>query len=124
MTNVSIASSRLPMDPNNASSQLPMDPKSVTVTFSWTGPSTRNGLYNYTLTYRGVQDGDYPSQRMKSQNETISINDSMMEGSMSISGLPYANYTINVTAINIKTGRPGPSSLYTDRTIIIGKDEW
>ena len=103
----------------------PMDPESVTVTFSWTGPPTRNGLYNYILTYRGVQDGDYPPRKMRSQYETnISINDSMMEGSRSISGLPYANYTINVTAVNIKTGRPGPSSLYTNGTIIIGKDEY
>lgn len=105
------------MDTNNVTNN-------VTVTFSWTGPSTRYGLYNYTLTYRGVQDGDYPLQKMRSQNETtISINDSMMEGSMSISGLPYANYTINVTAVNIKTGRPGPSFWDTNRTIIISKDE-
>lgn len=109
---------------NIASSRLPMDPNNVTVTLMWTGPSTRNGSYNYMLTYRGVQDDDYPLQRMRRQNETtISVNDSMMEGSVSITGLPYANYTINVTAVNIKTGRLGPSSLHTSRTIIVGKDK-
>ena len=109
VTNLTIESMQLSMDPNN-----------VTVVFSWTGPPPRNGPYTYTLIYSAVQDGDYPVLRMRSQAErTVTL--SMTEDSRSIIGLPYANYTINMTAVNIKTGRAGPSSLLTEGTIIVGE---
>ena len=40
--------------------------------------------------------------------------------SLLITGLPYANYTINVTGFNIKTRRPGPSGIQTARSVNIG----
>ena len=105
-----------------SSSPSAEDSNNVTVTFSWTGPSTRNGSYNYSLIYSGEQVDDYPVERRRNQPmKTVTIGGSMMQ-SMTVNGLPYANYTINVTAFNIKTERFGPSSMYTDRTISIGKD--
>ena len=99
-----------------------MGSNNVTVTFSWTGPSTRNGSYNYTLTYSGEQVDDYPEQRRRVQSETTVVLDgSEMQVSIPIIGLPYANYTVDVTAFNIMTNQSGPSISQGIRTIIIGK---
>ena len=98
-----------------------MGSNNVTVTFSWTGPSIRNGSYNYTLTYSGEQVDDYPEQRRRNQSETTVVLDGReMQVSIPIIGLPYANYTLNVTVFNIKTGRSGPSTIQTGRSISIG----
>ena len=104
-----------------------MGSNNVKVTFSWTGPSTRNGSYNYTLTYSGEQIDDYPEQRRRVQPETTVVLDGReMQVSIPITGLPYANYTVDVTAVNIMTGQRGPSISQGNRTIIIGKlgDHW
>lgn len=97
-----------------------MDSNNVTVTFSWTGPSTRNGSYNYYVTYSGEQVDDYPEERRRNHPKTAVVLDGS-NTSLPITGLPYANYTINVTAFNIKTRRPGPSTIHQNRTISIGK---
>ena len=90
------------------------------VTFSWTGPSTRNGSYNYSVIYSGEQADDYPEERMRNHPKTTVVLDGSINVTLSITGLPYANYTINVTAFNIKTGRPGPSTIHTARSLNIG----
>ena len=97
-----------------------MNSNNVTVTFSWTGPSLRNGPYNYSVTYSGEQVDDYPEERRNSHPKTTVDLDGS-NTSLPIIGLPYANYTINVTAVNIKTGQPGPSTIHQNRTISIGK---
>ena len=100
------------------SSEESQDPNSVLVTFSWTGPSRRNGTYNYSLTYSGEQVDDYPEQKKRVQPlETLTIDGNNMQVAVQITGLPYANYTIVVTAFNVKSGRQGPSSVFTNRTI-------
>ena len=96
-----------------------MNPNNVTVIFSWTGPSTRNGSYNYYVAYSGEQVGDYPEERRQNHSEKNIVLDGN-NTSLSITGLPYANYTINVTGFNIKTRRPGPSGIQTARSINIG----
>ena len=106
VTNLSIVSSEESQDPN-----------SVLVTFSWTGPSRRNGTYNYSLTYSREQVDDYPEQKKRFQPlEALTIDGSNMQVAVQITGLPYANYTIVVTAY-VKSGRQGPSSVFTNRTI-------
>ena len=97
-----------------------MDSNNVIVNFSWTGPSVRNGSYNYYVTFSGEQVDDYPERRSRSHPNTVVVLDGSNMSHLII-GLPYANYTINVTAFNIKTGRPGPSTIHEDRTISIGK---
>ena len=108
VTNLHIESSPLAMDSNN-----------ITVTFSWTGPSMRNGSYNYYVTFGGEQVDDYPERRRRNHpNTTVVLDGSNM--SLPITGLPYANYTINVTAFNIKTEQSGPSTIQSARSINIG----
>ena len=109
VTNLHIQSSPQTMVPNN-----------VMINFSWTGPSTRNGPYNFSVTFSGEQVDDYPKERMGNHPETTIVIDGS-NTSLSTIGLPYANYTINVTAFNIKTNRLGPSTIHQDRTISIGK---
>ena len=88
VTNLHIESSLLAMDSNN-----------IVVSFSWTGPSMRNGSYNYYMTFGGEQVDDYPERRRRNHpNTTVVLDGSNM--SLPITGLPYANYTINVTAFN------------------------
>jgi hypothetical protein len=108
VTNLHIESSRLTTNSNN-----------LTVNFSWTGPSTRNGSYNYNVTYSGEQVDDYPEGRRRNHPNTIVVLDGS-NTSLPIIGLPYANYTINVTTFNIKTRRPGPSAIQSARSINIG----
>ena len=97
-----------------------MDSNNVTVTFLWTGPSTRNGTYKYCVIYSGEQVDDYPEERRGNHPKTTDVLDGNIT-SLQISGLPYANYTINVTAFNVMTNRSGPSTIDQDRTISIGK---
>lgn len=111
------------MELNITSTQLVADSNNVNVIFSWMGPSTRNGSYNYNLTYTGDQDGDYPMQRRLNESmENVIIDGRNMQVSIPITGLPYATYNITVTAFNNKTERPGPASSYSSRTIIISKN--
>jgi hypothetical protein len=72
------------------------------------------------VTYSGEQVDDYPERRRRNHPNTTVVLDGS-NTSLPITGLPYANYTINVTAFNIKTRRPGPTTIHEDRTIIIGK---
>ena len=97
-----------------------MDSDNVTIVLSWIGPSRRNGSYNYTVTYSGDQVEDYPEERRESHPETTVVLDGN-NMDLQIIGLPYANYTVNVTAFNIRTGRPGPSTTLENRTIPTSK---
>ena len=72
------------------------------------------------MTYSGEQVDDYPEERRESHPKTTVVLDGS-NTSLPITGLPYANYTINVTAFNIKTGRSGPSTIHQDRSINTGK---
>ena len=97
-----------------------MDSNNVAVTFSWTGPSIRNGSYNYYVTFNGEQVDDYPQRRRRNHPNTAVVLDGN-NTSLPITGLPYANYTINVTAFNVKKRRSGPSTIQSARSINIGK---
>ena len=99
------------------SSRIPVN---VTVNVSWTAPSTRNGSFNYRVRYSGAQLDDYPmEQRMRHQEQVVTVGGDMER--LLFTGFPYANYSVSVTAINNKTGREGPTSVETYRTIPIGK---
>jgi hypothetical protein len=72
------------------------------------------------VTFSGEQVDDYPERRRRNHPNTTVVLDGS-NTSLPIIGLPYANYTINVTAFNIKTRRPGPSTIWSARSINIGR---
>ena len=73
------------------------------------------------LMYSADQTPPYPQQRRQS----TSLGPVMVDGSQQEyvlpSGLPYANYTVKIYAINIKLSVPGPSDMTTNRSIAIGE---
>ncbi len=107
----------------------------VSVRIAWNAPSARDGAFNYTLDYTADQTADYPQERRRTSSGSVSLMGFMEQytinsGSASLmgfmeqytinSGLPYANYSVAITAINIKRCLPGPTSSETHRSLAIG----
>ena len=97
----------------------------VAVAFTWIPPSERNGLYEYTLSYRAIQSPPYPTLRENQiPNTAVDLDGRLSQYSISEeNGLPYAQYTVNVFAYNIKRGKSVRSGTVTAgmRTIAIGE---
>ena len=97
----------------------------VAVEFTWTAPSERNGLYEYTLAYRASQSLPYPPLRRSQVPDTaVDLDGRLSRYSVTEeNGLPFADYTVELLAYNIKRGKSvssGTESI-TMKTIAIGE---
>ena len=93
----------------------------VKFTINWQGPSDRNGSFRYSLLFEAKQLDPYPAARGTEtglQNRTLGGDASSF---LFDNSLPFANYTITLTAVNIKLNKPGPSVVMEERTTAIGK---
>lgn len=100
-------------------------PNTVNVEITWDGPSRRNGLYGYNLTYFAAQLDPYPEPRRQTVSVQTASLDGDMQGRFTISdsnALPFANFSVTVFAFNLKRGMDvaGPSSSEPHRTLAIG----
>ncbi len=91
----------------------------VSVRIAWNAPSARDGAFNYTLDYAADQTPDSPQERRRTSSGSVSLMGSMEQYTID-NGLPYANYSVAITAINIKRSLPGPTSSETHRSLAIG----
>ena len=80
------------------------------VEFEWDAPSTRNGSFNYILAYSAEQANPYPTERIRTAEDSFHINESSTESLRIEDALPYANYTVTIFAFNIKRGLRGPNA--------------
>ena len=94
---------------------------SVRVTISWKRPSDRNGHFKYQLNYVGVQPGIYSSSNDTVIEQSIQLNDT--EEMYIFSGLPGAQYSVQISAINCKTGLSGPETTIDGTTVFIRESE-
>lgn len=93
----------------------------VNVTISWDRPSDRNGPFLYNVTYDGAQLGAYSTLEDIPNVETdIPLSDSEKDVVYEFIGLPSAVYTVEVLAINIKTGLYNPGATTIETTVPIG----
>ena len=90
----------------------------------------RNGPYNYRLSFTGTQSPPYPSERKREDDvRSMVVPGPSLEASRSASyttmdALPYAVYTVTVSAYNIKRGETlfaGPPATAFERSMAIGK---
>ena len=93
----------------------------VIVDFSWSRPSERNGLYDYRLVFSADQVSPFPSERRESIPEMTVTLDGTSESYAIQEGLPFADYSVRITAFNIKRNLDGPTVPVIDKTIAIGK---
>ena len=96
----------------------------TTVMFStdWVRPSGRNGSFGYLLQFEADQLEPYPQTRQSSVNlMNLALDDGDLETFTFEGALPFANYTITLTAVNAKLNKPGPSVTVEGRTTAIGK---
>ena len=96
----------------------------VKFTINWEKPSDRNGSFNYQLVFEAMQLDPYPEARQTNVSMTtrmLNNDDGNQEEDLIAEALPFANYTITLTAVNIKLNRSGPSTTVEGRTIAIGK---
>lgn len=91
----------------------------VVVTVEWSPTSNGNGDFYYNLTYTADQSPDYPQERGKTSGNSLLLPESRTEYTI-VDGLPYAVYSVTITAINVKYGLPGPSAYIEHRSIPIG----
>ena len=100
-------------------------PNRVAIEFTWTRPSERNGLYGYTLLYRANQSPPYPAlRRIHIPHTTVNLEGSLSHYSVpEENGLPFADYTLEMFAYNLKRGKVVNSGSVSAgiRTIAIGK---
>ena len=93
----------------------------VKFTINWQGPSDRNGSFQYSLSFEAKQLDPYPATR---RNET-GLQNMILGGDLRYflfeNSLPFANYTITLTAVNIKLNKSGPSTVVEERITAIGK---
>ncbi len=94
----------------------------VNVTINWSAPSDRDGAFNYTLTYTADQTPEYPQERSKVSSGSLVLLGSM-EQYVIEDGLPYAVYSVTITAYNLKRSLPGPSNSETHRSLPTGKPD-
>ena len=97
---------------------------SVRFTINWEKPSDRNGSFNYQVMFEAMQLDPYPDARQTNvdmTNMTLNNDDGNLEEFLFQEALPFANYIITLTAVNIKLNRSGPSTTVEGRTIAIGK---
>ena len=93
----------------------------VMFVIEWIKPSDRNGSFHYSLQFEAEQLSPYPEARRESVNlMTQRIVDGNQQNFIFEGALPYATYTITLTAVNTKLNRPGPSVSMKRRTIAIG----
>ena len=78
------------------------------VEIEWFAPSSRNGSFNYLLSYTAEQRDPYPEIRMLTANNVTTI-DGNQSQFIILDGLPFANYTVDIYAFNIKLELPGPT---------------
>ena len=100
---------------------------STAVNFSieWGKPDDSFGEFNYRLEYEAMQGEGYPVSKQQSIELTNMTLESTVEvGETEIftfeGALPFANYTIIITPVNIKLQRDGESVPVSRRTIAIG----
>ena len=78
------------------------------VEIEWFAPSSRNGSFNYLLSYTAEQRDPYPEIRMLTANNVTTIDGDLSQYIIP-DGLPFANYTVDIYAFNIKRELPGPT---------------
>ena len=88
---------------------------SVKVTISWERPSDRNGRFIYQLDFVGVQSGIYTNSNATVTEQTVYLNGT--EDMYTFSGLPGAQYSVQMSAINCRTGLSS-SEVFIDRTTV------
>ncbi len=91
----------------------------MVVTIDWSAPSDRNGAFYYNLTYTADQTPDYPQERRKTSSDSRVLLGSR-ERYIIENGLPYAVYSVTITAVNTKYGLPGASRSEEHRSLPIG----
>lgn len=100
-------------------SQETSSDRNVSVFASWIRPSNRSGEYLYNISIKVSQRAPYSGIMEDSRdvnfNDTLDNNTTFM-----FTGLASAEYTIAVTAVNIKTGRPSPQVTEMNTTVTIG----
>ena len=92
----------------------------VMFVIQWVKPSDRNGSFHYSLQFEAEQLSPYPEARRESVNLTQRIDDGNQQNFTFEGALPFANYTITLTAVNTKLNRTGPNVSMEMRTIAIG----
>ena len=92
---------------------------SVRVTLSWKRPSDRNGSFMYQLKFVGVQPGIYRDSNATVIEENVKLKDT--EEMYVFGGLPGAQYSIWISAINYKTGISSPETSVDGITVSISK---
>ncbi len=90
------------------------------MTITWSAPSNRDGAFNYTLTYTADQTPEYPQERRKTSSDSLVLLGAR-EQYVIEDGLPYAVYSVNITAYNLKRSLSGPSNSDTHRSLPIGE---
>ena len=99
------------------------------LTITWTGPTLRNGPYNYRLNFTGTQSPPYPNERKREDDvRSMVVPGPSLEAFRSASyttmdALPFALYTVTVSAYNLKRGEAlfaGPSTTVVERSMAIG----
>ncbi len=91
----------------------------VVVTVDWSPPSDSNGAFYYNLTYTADQAPDYPQERRRFVSDSSTLV-GFRDNYIIEDGLPYAVYSVIITAVNIKHGRPGLSTAVIHRSLSIG----
>ena len=93
----------------------------VMFVIEWVKPSDRNGSFHYSLEFEAEQLSPYPEDRQESVPSTTQrIDDGNQQNFIFEGALPFANYTITLTAVNTKLNRQGPNVSMEMRTIAIG----
>ena len=93
----------------------------VSVNISWDRPSDRNGPFSYNLTYSGTQPGAYSTREgTTNMRMNIPLDDSGGDVVYEFIGLPSTEYTVEVLAINTKTGLFNPNTTTVMTTVSIG----